>query len=202
MKNKIIKSMFIVIIIMLSSLSIITTASIINHSIKQNITFTNTNKQIYLGYAKIIGYGSNSNLEAVAENNLLVSIENKTSYVDFYINYTINCSGETDNGQILLTVAINGQNMTPALFTTFNVSEGVLKIPDILVNRRDSFQFIIEVIYASAIPFYTNHTEAIGGGIITKSAKYKTDYYNLFYQIIEDLLNRFPLLNKIVNQIL
>ena len=199
MKNMIIKSLFIVIIIMLSSFSITSSASIINQFIKQDTTFKNTNKQIYLGYVKITGNGSNSNLEAVAENNLLIGIDDKTSYVDFYINYTINCSGETDNGQVLLTVAINGQNITPVFFTTFNASEGVLKISDLEVNRQDNFQFIIEVIYASVTPFYTNHTQAIGGGIISKSAKYKIDYYNLFYQIIEKFEYRFPLFEKILN---
>jgi len=170
MNNKI-KSLLIIITIMLSSFSIISNASIIKHSIKQDVVYKNTNKQIYLGYVKINGNGSNSNLEAVAKNNLLVDIENKTDYVDFYINYTMNCSGDTDNGQIWLTVAINGQNMTPALATTFNIAEGVLKIEDIQVNRKDGFQFLIEVIYANVIPLYTNQTQAIGGGFIRKSTK-------------------------------
>ena len=173
---------------------------IIKPTIKQDTEYKNTNKQIYLGYAKITGNGSNSNLEAVAQNNLLVGIEDKTSYVDFYINYTMNCSGNTDNGQIWLTVAINGQNMTPALATTFNATEGILKIPDIQVKRQDGFQFIIEVIYASVIPFHTNHTQSIAGGVISKSTKYKTDSYNPFYHMIENLVTRFPFMVKILNQ--
>ena len=38
------------------------------------------NKQIYLGYAKITGSGNTSILDAVAENNLIVRIDNTTSY--------------------------------------------------------------------------------------------------------------------------
>ncbi|MCJ7571962.1 MAG: hypothetical protein MUO82_08820 [Candidatus Thermoplasmatota archaeon] len=198
--NNRIKSLLIIMIIILFPFSIISNASIINHSIKQDIVYKNTNKEIYLGYAKIIGNGSNSTLQAVAENSLLVGIENKTNYVDFYINYDMNCSGDTDNGQIWLTVAINGQNMTPALATTFTNKNGTLKIADIQVNKHDSFQFIIEVIYANAIPFYTNQTLAIGAGVVSKSTKYFTDSNNPFYQIIDNLVNRFPFLEKILNQ--
>jgi len=90
----------------------VSSAGVINHTINNDIISKNTNKQIYLGYAKITGNGSNSNLEASAENDLVVGIENKTGYVDFYINYDMNCSGDTDNGQIWLTVAINNQNVT------------------------------------------------------------------------------------------
>ena len=151
-----------------------------------------TNKQIYLGYATITGNGNTSILDAVAENDLIVGIENKTSYVDFYINYNMNCNGDTDNGQIWLTVAINGQNMTPALATTFNSQNGTLKIGDIKVNRQDSFSFIIEVIYASVIPLYANQTQALGAGVVSKSAKYISDSYNPIPPFLELLLHRFP----------
>jgi len=169
--NNRIKSLLIIMMIILSSFSIVSNASIINHLTKQDVVYKNTNKQIYLGWAKITGNGTNSTLIAVAENNLIVGIKNKTEYVDFYINYDMNCSGDTDNGQIWLTVAINGQNMTPALATTFNIAEGILKIPDIQVNRQDGFQFIIQVIYANVIPLYTNQTRAVGGGVFSKSTK-------------------------------
>ena len=152
----------------------------------------NTNKQIYLGYANITGNGNTSILDAVAENNLTVGIENKTSYVDFYINYNMNCNGNTDNGQIWLTVAINGQNMTPALATTFNGKNGTLKIENIKVNKHDSFVFIIEVVYASVIPFYINQTRASGAGVVSKSAKYISELYNPILQFLELLLQRFP----------
>ena len=151
-----------------------------------------TNKQIYLGYANITGNGTASILEAVAENNLIVGIENKTSYVDFYINYNMSCSGDTDNGQIWLTVAINGQNMTPALATTFNSQNGTLKIEGINVNRKDSFSFVIEVVYASVIPFYTNQTQALGAGVVSKSAKFISDSCNPILQSFEWLFERFP----------
>ena len=141
-------------------------------------TNKNINKQIYLGYAKITGNGNTSILEAVTENDIIVGIENKTSYVDFYINYEMNCNGDTDNGQIWLTVAINGQNMTPALATTFNSQNGTLKIENITVNRTDSFSFIIQVIYTSLIPLYANQTQALGAGVVSKSAKYISDSYD------------------------
>jgi len=152
----------------------------------------NTNKQIYLGYANITGNGNTSILDAVAENNLIVGIENKTSYVDFYINYSMNCNGNTDNGQIWLTVAINGQNMTPALATTFNSQNGTLKVENIKVNKHDSFVFIIEVVYASVIPLYINQTRASGAGVVSKSAKYISDSYNPIPQFLDLLFQRFP----------
>jgi hypothetical protein len=166
-------------IIILGPFSIVSNASIINHATKQDVVYKNTNKQIYLGYVKITGNGTNSTLEAVAENDLIIGLENKTSYVDFYINYTMNCSGDTDNGQIWLTVAINGQNITPALATTFNIAKGILKIPDIQVNRKDGFQFIIKVIYVSVLPVYTNQTQVIGGGVFSKSTKSIEEQQNL-----------------------
>ncbi len=165
----------------------------------------NTNKQIYLGYANITGNGNTSILDAVAENNLRVGIENKTSYVDFYINYNMSCNGATDNGQIWLTVAINGQNMTPALATTFNSQNGTLKIENIKVNRQDLFSFVIEVVYASVIPLYANQTQALGAGVVSKSAKYISDSYNPIPQFIEWLFERFPnvfpILQKFLNRL-
>jgi hypothetical protein len=143
-------------------------------------SITNTNKQIYLGYATITGNGTTSILEAVAENNLIVGIEDKTSYVDFYINYNMKCNGDTDTGLILLAVAINGQNitLTPPSATTFNSQNGTLKIENITVNRTDSFSFIIQVIYTSFIPLYANQTQALGAGVLSKSAKYISDSYD------------------------
>ena len=129
------------------------------------------NKQIYLGYAKITGSGNTSILDAVAENNLIVRIDNTTSYVDFYITYNMSCNGDTDNGQIWLTVAINGQNITPALATTFNSQNGTLKVENVQVNKQDTFSFVIEVVYASVIPFYVNETRALGAGVVSKSMK-------------------------------
>ena len=148
-------------------------------------TNKNINKQIYLGYAKITGNGNTSILEAVAENDIIVGIENKTSYVDFYINYEMNCNGDTDNGQIWLTVAINGQNITPALATTFNTQNGTLKIEGINVNRKDSFSFVIEVVYVSVIPFYINETRALGAGVVSKSAQYISDWI-IYIGLIKD----------------
>jgi len=183
------------------SFSMVSSAGVINHTINNDIISKNTNKQIYLGYAKITGNGSNSNLEASAENDLVVGIENKTGYVDFYINYDMNCSGDTDNGQIWLTVAINNQNVTPVIATTFDVKEGILKVENIKVDRRDSFSFIITVIYTSVIPTYTNQTQAIGAGVVSKS--YKNIYYsnNPFYQVLDILVRCFPFFEKILNQI-
>ena len=161
-----------------------------------------TNKQIYLGYANITGNGTASILEAVAENNLIVGIENKTSYVDFYINYNMSCSGATDNGQIWLIIAINGQNMTPALITTFNISNGTLKVENIKVNRQDLFSFVIEVVYASVIPFYTNQTQALGAGVVSKSAKFISNSCNPIPQSFEWLFHRFPNAFPILRQLM
>jgi hypothetical protein len=184
------------------SFGMVSSAGVIDHSIKYDILSENANKEIYLGYAKIAGNGSNSILEAVAENDLFVGIENKTGYVDFYIDYNMSCSGDTDNGQILLTVVINGQNVTPVLASTFDVEAGTLKVENVEVNRRDSFSFVITVIYASVIPFHTNQTQAVGAGVVSKS--YKNIFYSSspYYQFLDNLVKCFPLFEKILKQLL
>lgn len=161
------------------------------------VPIQNTNKKIYLGYANITGNGTSSILEAVAENNLIVAIENKTSYVDFYINYTMSCNGDTDNGQIWLTVAINGQNVTPALATTFSSQTGSLIIEDVQVSKKDSFSFIIQVLYASIVPLYVNETRVLGAGVVEKAkiAPFDTVWFEWLF---ERFPNAFPLLRQLM----
>ena len=196
--NNRIRLLFCVIVIVMFSFSMVSSAGVINHTINNDIISKNANKQIYLGYANITGNGSNSILEAVAENDLVVGIENKTGYVDFYINYDMNCSGDTDSGQILLTVVINNQNLSLATASTFDVEDGVLKVENIKVDRKDSFSFIIEVVYASVTPFYSNQTQAAGAGVISKS--YNTiNYSNTpFYRVLDNLVKCFPFFEKIL----
>ena len=193
--------LFCVIVIVMFSFSMVSSAGVINHTINNDIISKNANKQIYLGYANITGNGSNSILEAVAENDLVVGIENKTGYVDFYINYDMNCSGDTDSGQIFLTVAINNQNVTPAVVTTLDVKDGILKVENIKVERSDTFSFIINVIYVNAIPPYTNQTQALGAGVISKSYKSINYSNNPFYRVLDNLVKHFPFFEKILNQI-
>ena len=196
--NNRIRLLFCVIVIVMFSFSMVSSAGVINHTINTDVISKNANKQIYLGYANITGNGSNSILEAVAENDLVVGIENKTGYVDFYINYDMNCSGDTDSGQILLTVVINNQNLSLATASTFDVEDGVLKVENIKVDRKDSFSFIIEVVYASVTPFYSNQTQAVGAGVISKS--YNTINYsnNPFYRFLDNLVKCFPFFEKIL----
>jgi hypothetical protein len=122
-------------------------------------------KEVYLGRASIIGSGDSSVLEAVAENDILIRI-NSATRVDFYIEYNITCEGSTDEGIITLVISLNGENITPAVVQTPTSKKGKLIVEDVPVKRGDKLTFIIEVIYFSLIPPYTNETRAVGAGII------------------------------------
>ena len=155
--------------------------------IKELISET-VNHQVYLGSASIIGNGSSSTLEAVAENDLLIGLDSESSHVDFYITYDMNCSGTTDGGIITLMVSINGQNITPNIVQTSTSKNGTLKIENIEVNRQDALIFVINVAYGSVIPLYSNSTSATGAGVFSKAKTIVEKSTNPFL----DLLEKYP----------
>ena len=60
------------------------------------------------------------------------------------------------------------------------------------VNRQDVFSFVIKVVYASVISFYTNQTQALGAGVVSKSANYMSGLYHPIPSSFEWVFQRFP----------
>jgi len=158
----------------------------------------NANQQIYLGSASIIGNGNNSILEASAENDLLIGIDAKSSNVDFYIDYNMNCNGATDEGVITLTIFINDENKSFNLVQTPTSKNGTLKIENVEVHRQDALMFAINVVYGSTIPLYSNSTSATGVGVISKGINVVEKSTSPFIRFLENHPHLFPLLRQLL----
>ena len=158
----------------------------------------NDNQQIYLGSASIIGNGNSSILEASAENDLLIGIDAKSSNVDFYIDYNMNCNGATDEGVITLTIFINDENKSFNLVQTPTSKNGTLKIENVEVHRQDALMFAINVVYGSTIPLYSNSTSATGAGVISKGINVVEKSTSPFIRFLENHPHLFPLLRQLL----
>ena len=187
MRRKLTTISIVVILVILSTTTTSNAMSVKQQPIKELISET-VNHKVYLGSASIIGNGSSSTLEAVAENDLLIGLDSESSHVDFYITYDMNCSGTTDGGIITLMVSINGQNITPNIVQTSTSKNGTLKIENIEVNRQDALIFVINVAYGSVIPLYSNSTSATGAGVFSKAKTIVEKSTNPFL----DLLEKYP----------
>jgi len=187
MRRKLTTISIVAILVILSTTTTSNAMSVKQKPIKELISET-VNHQVYLGSASIIGNGSSSTLEAVAENDLLIGLDSESSHVDFYITYDMNCSGTTDGGIITLMVSINGQNITPNIVQTSTSKNGTLKIENIEVNRQDALIFVINVAYGSVIPLYSNSTSATGAGVFSKAKTIVEKSTNPFL----DLLEKYP----------
>jgi len=60
------------------------------------------------------------------------------------------------------------------------------------VNRQDVFSFVIKVVYASVISFYTNQTQALGAGVVSKSANDISGLYHPIPSSFEWVFQRLP----------
>ena len=146
---------------------IIASSTSIGDSIFSNLKLSN--REIYLGYATIWGDGNNSILNAVAENNLRIRTETTTEFVDFYIEYEMNCEGLVDEGIISLTLILNGENVSTNFTQTPFSKNGTLYLHDIEISRGETFGFIINVVYGNVYPFYQNDTSATGAAVVRKN---------------------------------
>jgi hypothetical protein len=161
-----------------------------------------TSSEEYLGQASIVGNGSSSKLEAIAEHDLLIRIDSPSSNVDFYIEYNMSCNGDADEGVITLILSLNGENITPAIVQTPTSKEGILKMEDVVVNRGDALGFVIEVVYVSVLPPYSNETKAVGAGVISKSVTFEKEPSSfVFFRCFRRLLEKFPLLEKLFSPV-
>jgi len=151
-----------------------------------------SNKQIYLGFASIIGYGNDSELYANLENDILIKLNSSSSIVDFYINYDIKCNGLTDEGVITLTIFLNDDNVSFNFVQTPTNKNGSLKVENIEIKNRDALTFRINVAYGSVIPFYSDSISETGFGIVNNKINFNN---KLFYILNYNILNLF---NKIL----
>jgi len=158
----------------------------------------NVNQQINLGSASIIGNGNSSILEASAKNDLLIGIDAEISKVDFYIDYNMNCDGATDEGVITLTIFINDENNSFNLVQTPASKNGTLKIENVEVHRQDTLLFVINVVYGSIIPLYSNSTSSTGVGVFSKSAHVIGVSNVFFIRWMERHPYMFPLLRQLL----
>ena len=190
------------IITVLTILIVLSTATISTTAIKQrsirDLSSETLNRQVYLGFANITGNGTSSTLEAVAKNDLLIGLDSESSYVDFYINYDMNCSGTTDEGIITLTISINGQNITPNIVQTPTSKNGTLKIENVEVHRQDTLVFVIYVVYGSIIPLYSNSTSDTGAGVFNKGITVVEKSTNPFLDFLEQHPRMFPILKYLL----
>ena len=156
------------------------------------------NKEFYLGSATITGDGSSSVLEAIVDNDILIDIDSNSEFVDFYIDYEMNCEGALDEGTTTLSIILNGENSSSNLTVTFTSKSGRLYVENVEVTRRDSLIFIIGVVYTSLSPIYHNETAATGAGVITKhdSSKYKS--FNPIFELFEYFMNKKLIIREIL----
>ncbi len=129
----------------------------------------------YLGYASIYGDGNNSILEAEAENDLRIRIDSESDLLDFFINFDMTCNGFTDEGIVILTLSLDGENISANVTQTPTSRSGTLFLHDVTVHRGDTFLFVINVIYGNLIPLYHNETQATGAAVISKTVHCSSD---------------------------
>ena len=197
--NRKLTTISVVAILILISTTTITNATTMKHRSNNDLSSETISQQVYLGYANITGNGSNSILEAVAENDIPIRIDAQSGYVDFYINYDMNCSGTTDEGVITLTIFLNGQNISFNLVQTPTSKNGMLKIENVEVHRQDALMFVINAAYGSIIPPYSNSTYDTGVGVISKMITYMEKSTNPFLEFLEQHPHAFLVLRRILN---
>ena len=185
-----------IILIVLSTATISTTA-IKQRSIR-DLSSETLNRQVYLGFANITGNGNSSTLEAVAEN-FKIGLGSESSYVDFYINYDMNCGETIFDGVGLITLIITiGDQITPTLVTTSTSKNGTLKIENVEVHRQDAVVFLMYVNYTSVIPLYSNSTSAAGAGVFNKGITVVEKSTNPFLCFLEQHPRMFQMLRYLL----
>jgi hypothetical protein len=155
------------------------------NSINNNLV-NKMNQQVYLGYSSILGNGNSSTLIAELENDVIIRLNSTTGFVDFYIDYEMNCYGPADFGIITLTIFLNDENISNNFVQVGPLSDnenGSLIVSDVAVERGDALTFRINVVYTNVLPPYTNSTSATGFGVVNKNNMITN---NLFQDLIKN----------------
>jgi len=154
-------------------------ANVIKQSAISNINQITANKEVNLGWANIVGDGTEENtaVDVDDKNDLIIKTGSKTSYLDFYINYSMFCDGLTDSGLITLLIQINGGKRGNNSIITFTNKEGNLFIKNVEVKWGDVLSFEIGAIYTNIFPSFVKPAYVLGGGLISKKAVVN-EYFN------------------------
>ena len=80
-----------------------------------------------------------------------------------------------DEGFISLTLLLNGENISANVTQTLTSKNGTLFLHDVVVNRGDSYIFVIYVSYQNLIPLYRNETTATGAAVVSKTVQCTVD---------------------------
>jgi len=184
--RKRVPTFIIAIMLVMSGISFLVQAS----ESKEKLIF-NQNQQIYLGIAHIIGDGTEANttVNAVTENDIVIKINSETSIVDFYINYSMVCSGTTDSGLITLIFQINQENKGHDEVATVDLKEGQLFLENLEIKRGDVLSFEVGAVYTNLIPSFVVPYVVIGGGVVSK--KHLEIQKNIIDNRKCDVTNRF-----------
>lgn len=191
--NKKIVIMAIISFLLISEAISISNANVIKQQTISDINNITANKEVHLGWANIVGDGTedNTTVNVHAENDLIIKTTSKTSYIDFYINYSMLCDGSTDNGVITLLIQINGENIGNDSNITFTNKEDNLTIKNVEVKWGDALSFEIGAIYTNVIPPFVIPAYVIGGGLISKKAVVN-EYFNKLSML--RFLEHYPLI--------
>lgn len=185
--NKKFCAVAIVLTILLLGMGTVSNAEVINQKITRQPKTART--QILLGSASIFGDGIEENtvVDAIASDDLTISIPSQTEIVDFYITYDIVCNGDYDDGRVYFGLQINGENQELQEANTSDIDSGNLILEDVEVSRGDILTFEIGAVYSNLIPLFTVPDVAIGGGIVNRPV-----LFNLLFE-------KFPVLSYLLS---
>ncbi len=185
--NKKICAVAIVLTLLLLGMGTVSNAEVINQKITRQPKTART--QILLGSASIFGDGIEENtvVDAIASDDLTISIPSQTAIVDFYIEYDIVCNGDLDDGRVYFGLQINGENQELQEANTSDIDSGNLILEDVEVSRGDILTFEIGAVYTNLIPPFVVPDVAIGGGIVNRPV-----LFNLLFE-------KFPVLSYLLS---
>ena len=185
--NKKICAVAIVLTLLLLGIGTVSNAEVINQKITRQPK--TASEQILLGSASIFGDGIEENtvVDAIASDDLTISIASQTEIVDFYITYDIVCNGDTDFGIVYFFLQINGENQEPQEVNITDSDSGDLILEDVEVSRMDILTFEIGAGYTNLIPPFVVPDIAVGGGIVNRPV-----LFNLLFE-------KFPVLSYLLS---
>lgn len=185
--NKKICAVAIVLTLLLLGMGTVSNAEVINQKITRQSKTART--QILLGSASIFGDGIEENtvVDAIASDDLTISIPSQTEIVDFYITYDIVCNGDLDDGRVYFGLQINGEHQELQEANTSDIDSGNLILEDVEVSRGDILTFEIGAVYTNLIPPFVVPDVAIGGGIVNRPV-----LFNLLFE-------KFPVLSYLLS---
>jgi len=172
--NKKFCAVAIVLTLLLLGMGTVSNAEVINQKITRQPK--TASEQILLGSASIFGDGIEENtvVDAIASDDLTISIASQTEIVDFYITYDIVCNGDNDFGIVYF-------------FLQTDIDSGDLILEDVEVSRMDILTFEIGAGYTNLIPPFVVLDVAVGGGIVNRPV-----LFNLLFE-------KFPVLSYLLS---